>query len=265
MAARAATTIGARGWLTLILAGAVLWSALAVDTSAGVIHGGGLTSLGEFSLALFRPDLSPGFLATVGQAIGRTLAYAVAGMTVALAIGLPGGLLASGFLVRGSAKRAVSATAGRGLLAILRAVHELVWAMLFVAAVGLSPIAGVLAIGIPYGGIVGRFLSERLQDVPQAPLASLKSTGASEWGVLLYGRIPMAGPEVVSYLFYRLECAVRAAAILSFVGLGGIGFRISIALDDLRFDQVWTLIFALIALVVSIDLWSAFVRRRLVL
>lgn len=151
----------------------------------------------------------------------------------------------------------------RGVLGFLRAIHELIWALIFVTAFGLSPLAGALAIGIPYGGIIGRILAERLQDVPDAPLQALRSSGASEMQVLIYGRAPAALADMVSYFFYRFECAVRSAAVLSFVGLGGIGFRISIALDDLRFGQVWTLLFALVLIIIAIDTWSAQVRRRL--
>ncbi len=151
----------------------------------------------------------------------------------------------------------------RAVLAALRAVHEIVWAILFVAAFGLSPAAGVLAIGVPYAGILGRILAERLQDAPSAPLDALRTSGASETEVLVYGRVPASAADVVSYAFYRLECAVRAAAVLSFVGLGGLGLRISTALDDLAFERMWTAVFALVLIVVGIDLWSALVRRRI--
>src|SRR5205823_6239005 len=151
-----------------------------------------------------------------------TLAYAIAGITVALAIGFPAGLLASGTVTRRPWLRRLNIGAARGLLACLRAVHELVWAWLFVAAIGLSPLAAVLALGIPYGGILGRIYAELLLDVPEAPLRALRSAGAHEWRVLLYGRLPMAMPDMLSYSFYRLECGIRAAAIMSFVGLGGL-------------------------------------------
>ncbi len=262
--ARVAAAVGPRGWLTLIVVGAVVWSVVSLDTSAGIVHAGGGAALARFFGALLAPDLSPSFLATVAVATVRTGAYAVAGMSIALLIGIPGGLLASGLIPRSRWIRRASGLAGRAGLAVLRAVHELVWAVLFVAAVGLSPVAGVLAIGIPYGGIIGRILAERLQDVPDEQLAALRASGASETQVLLYGRVPAVSADLVSYLLYRLECAVRAAAILSFVGLGGIGFRIAIALDDLRFDQVWTLLFALLLIIFGIDAWSAAIRRRLV-
>jgi phosphonate transport system permease protein len=189
--------------------------------------------------------------------------YAVAGMSIALVIGIPLGIVASGTLIRNRLARYPIVTVTRGFLAASRAVHEIVWAVLFVLALGLSPVAGVFAIGIPYGGILGRIIAERITDAPERPLEALYGSGASPFQILIYGRLPFAAPDLISYLFYRLECAIRAAAVLSFVGLGGLGFRITIALDDLRYDEAWTSIYALVILVAAIDVWSAQVRRRL--
>lgn len=255
---------GARMQLTLILLAAFVWSILATDSPAGLLHTGGLDALREIASAFFNPDLSVDLLRTIVSDAWTTLSFAITGMTVAVLIGVPLGVLASGTLQRGGIERIGLMAAARGVLAVLRAVHEIVWAILFVAAFGLSPAAGVLAIGIPYAGILGRILAERLQDAPVGPLEALRTTGASETEVLLYGRTPSAAADVVSYLFYRLECAVRAAAVLSFVGLGGLGLRITTALDDLAFERMWTAVFALVILVIGIDLWSALVRRRLV-
>jgi phosphonate transport system permease protein len=119
----------------------------------------------------------------------------------------------------------------------------------------------VLAIGIPYGGILGRVYAELLQDVPSAPLQALRNAGASPWRVFLYGRLPMALPDILSYTFYRFECGIRAAAIMSFVGLGGLGHQIQISLLDLDYQRAWTFIFVLIGLVILVDVWSSMVRQ----
>jgi len=193
----------------------------------------------------------------------RTVAYAVAGLTVALAIGMPLGAVASGTLTGSRTASAINVGLVRGLLAFFRSIHELVWALVFVAALGLSPIAAVLALGIPYGGMLGRIYAELLQDVPQPPLESLRRAGASEWRVFWYGRLPMALPDMLSYTFYRLECGIRSAAILSWVGLGGLGFQIQIALADLAYGRAWTFLWALVILVLLVDQWSTQVRRRL--
>lgn len=262
-ARRYSSLASGRGLLTALLAGAFLWSLSTVPWGDDLLHPGGERAIAQFFGALLRPELSPAFLALGLEASWRTLAYAVAGMTVALSIGLPLGIVASGALARRVLTRLGLVAGTRFVLAALRAIHELVWAWLFVAALGLSPLAAILALGIPYGGILGRIYAGLLADVPTPPLRALRAAGASEWQVLLYGRLPQALPDMLSYTFYRFECAIRSAAILSFVGLGGLGYQIQLALDDLRYSEVWTLLFMLVALVVLVDLWSSELRRRL--
>ena len=97
--------------------------------------------------------------------------------------------------------------------------------------------------------------------MPAGP-SSLRGAGASEWRVFWYGRLPLALPDMLSYTFYRLECGIRSAAILGFVGLGGLGYQIKISLDDLAFNRAWTFILFMVALVVLVDVWSTAVRRR---
>jgi phosphonate transport system permease protein len=252
---------GSRSLLTTLLVVAFAASLVAVDVDGA---SGGASAARDLLLSLLQPDLSPAFLATVAEATVLTAAYAVAGMSVAVLIGVPGALLASGVLARRRASRAVQVIAARGAFATLRAIHELIWALLLLTVLGLNPLSGILAIGVPYGATMARVLGDRLLDVPRAPLDALAAAGAGPLQVLLYGRLPLAGADLAGYLFYRLECAVRAAAVLSFIGLGGIGFRIEVALADLRFSQVATLLLALLLLVVGVDAAARAVRGRLV-
>jgi phosphonate transport system permease protein len=249
--------------LTLILLGTVVWSVLQVGWQDGILRPNGLRVLGSVLAGLGRPELSPDVLAMVARAAWLTVVYAVAGMTLALALALPLGVLASGVLV-GPERRATVMAAGRVVLAALRAVHELVWAWLFVAALGLSPFAAVLALALPYSGILGRIYADLLNDTPVPPLVALGASGAAAGQVLLYGRLPMAIPDMTAYTFYRFECAIRSSAIMGFVGVGGLGFQIQIALADLRYGTVATLLLALALLIASIEAWSAAVRRELV-
>ncbi len=261
---RDARAFESRRVITLILVGAFALSLLGVDWGSGVFKPRGLSAVADTLGALFRPDFSPDILAKAAFAAWQTVAYAAAGLTIALVIGVPLGVVASGALAGSRLGAAGQIIVARGALAFFRAVHELVWALLFVAAIGLSPMAAVLALGIPYGGILGRIYAELLQDVPQAPLEALRRSGASEWRVFLFGRLPMALPDMLSYTFYRFECGIRSAAVLGWVGLGGLGFQVQIALEDLDYSRVWTFLWALVALVVLVDLWSSQTRRRIV-
>jgi phosphonate transport system permease protein len=253
-----------RGLLTALLLGAFAWSLALVPWGEPLVHLGGLMMLREMLAAAVRPALSRDLLAIAVEASWRTVAYATAGVSLAIVLALPAGILASGVLVRQPALRLLSSGVVRALLGVLRAIHELVWALLFVAAIGLSPFAAVLALALPYAGILGRILAEMLQDVPPGPLVSLQTAGANEAKVLLYGRLPMAFPNMVSYALYRFECGIRSAAIMSFVGLGGLGYQIQISLDDLRFAEVWTFIYCLVALVVAVDVVSGVIRRQII-
>ena len=122
-------------------------------------------------------------------------------------------------------------------------------------------LAAILAFAIPYGGILGRIFADMLNDVPEEPIKALKSAGASKLQCFFYGYFPLVRTGMISYTMYRFECAIRSSAIMSFVGLGGLGFQIQLSLNDLKYDQVWTFIFFLIAIVVLVDFWSSQLRK----
>ena len=254
--------LGGRGALTVILLAAFVISLGGIGWEEGIFNTGGLRAVSQIISAAFQPQLTPEVLVIGARSTWTTITYAWAGMTIALVIGLPMGILGSGTVIRSAWARRCNVAGARLALAALRAIHELVWAWLFVAAVGLSPLAGVLALGLPYSGILGRIYAELLQDVPDAPLRALRGTGASEWQVFCFGRLPMALPDMLSYTFYRLECGIRSAAVLSFVGLGGLGHNIQISLQDIDYSRMWTFVYFLIALVVVVDVWSSLVRQR---
>ena len=229
-----------------------------------IVHTGGGSSFLKLWLSLFPPDLSLEFLWIASRATWKTFTFAVMGIALAVSLGLPMGVIASGILSeRSSINRLSTIIVFRGLLGGMRAVHELVWAVVLVVAIGLSPVAGIIALGIPYGGILGRIYADLLQGAPNAPIDALRQTGASPLKILFYGYIPSVLPDMLSYTFYRFECSIRAAAILSFIGIQGLGYQIQLSLLDLLFDQVWTLLLFLIGLIVLVDLWSTRVRRSL--
>lgn len=255
--------LNGRMLLTILLVGAFALSLTEVPWGSELVHSGGGATMARLVTGIVQPDLSVSVLRTALSATWITIVYAVTGMSVALLLALPLGAIASGCLVRQPGIRRTTMVAARVVLGGQRAIHELVWAWLFVAAIGLSPFAAILAIGIPYAGILGRIYADLLNDVPEGPLRSLRSSGASEPAVFLYGRFPAVLPSLTSYTFYRFECAIRSSAIMSFVGLSGLGFQITIALEDLKYHQVGTYLLALFLLVVAADVLSSVVRRRL--
>jgi phosphonate transport system permease protein len=234
-----------------------------------------LANVGRFVRGMFPPKLSPDFLHyLVGPAL-QTVQISVMGTLIAVAIGLPLGLLATSTLMWRGVLHEQSVQArrwtiglpvyvvARALLSVFRSIPEYVWAFMFVRAVGLGPFPGVLAIGVAYGGMLGKVYSEILETVDPRPLETLRSAGASRLGVILYGLVPQALPAFTSYTLYRWECAIRASAILGFVGAGGLGQQIELTMRMFQFDELLTLLGALFVLVALVDFVSGRLRARL--
>lgn len=249
--------------LTFFLIGIFTFSLFSVDWTSDLVHSGGLGIIKEVFLAMFMPDVSKSILTIALESTFITIAYAVAGMTLAIILAFFLGVLASGILFQGSRFQPILKKIFRGLLGFLRAIHELVWAWLFVASFGLNPFAAIFAIAIPYGGILGRIFADNLADVDQKPIDALVSSGASKWQRIFYGYLPMVRNNILSYTMYRFECALRSSAIMSFVGLGGLGYQIQLAINDFNYNEVWTYLYFLILLIVLVDIFSVQLRDQL--
>jgi phosphonate transport system permease protein len=199
------------------------------------------------------------------------------GTLIAVVIGFPLGILAtrtvsvSGILNDAEIKGAPARRAmrygvyfcARAILSLFRSIPEFVWAFMFVRAVGLGPFPGVLAIGVAYGGMLGKVYSEIFEGANERPLEALQSTGANKVQTFCYGWLPQVLPNFVSYTLYRWECAVRASAILGLVGAGGLGQQIEISMRMFNFQEVLTLLAILFTMVAAVDFISAKVRAML--
>jgi phosphonate transport system permease protein len=249
--------------LTLLLMAIFFWSLTSIHWNSELFHAGGIPTMLQIVEGLLQPNLEPSILLVGLESTWITLAYAVAGMSLAIVYAFIVGVLASGTVTSSRFSRIISIVFFRGILGFTRSIHELIWAWLFVAAVGLSPYAAILALAIPYGGILGRIFADMLNDVPDQPILALKAAGSTRLQTLIYGYLPLVWADFISYTMYRFECAIRSSAIMSFVGLGGLGFQIQLALADLKYASVWTFVFFLIALVIFVDGWSNLVRKGL--
>ncbi len=152
----------------------------------------------------------------------------------------------------------------RGLLIVLRSVPEIVWALLFVRAVGLGPTAGVLAIAITYAGMLGKVYAEIFESVDPLPARALLGAGASRLQSFAYGVLPQASGEMLSYTVYRWECAVRASVVMGFVGAGGLGQQMDLSIRMFAGGEVASMLLTFLALVLLADLLSQGLRRRFV-
>jgi phosphonate transport system permease protein len=222
-------------------------------------------------LGTFVPlSLSREFLELLLRSTVETLAIATAGMALALVVGGPLALVVSRSLsVSGLISRTGTALGWlvrwptRLLLVVFRSIPELVWALLFVRAVGLGPAAGVLALGITYGGMLGKVYAEILESADNQPTRAVLLAGGGRLAALTYGLLPVTLPELVSYTVYRWECAIRASVIMGFVGAGGLGMQMELSLRMLEGGEVGVMLLVFLALVLLADSISALLRRVL--
>jgi len=257
-----------RGWLVFAICATLAALAAAGIGRHDLVRSQGLPQVMEFFAVALHPRLDREFLVLTGRASLTTLAYAVLGTVLSLVIGLPAGVLCSQawwhFGARG--RRRPGALAGwaatRVLLVVPRGIHEVVWGLLFLSIFGLQPIVAVLAIGIPFGAVTAKVFSEILDETAKASYSALITAGSPRPAAVLYGLLPAALSDLLSYSFYRFECAMRSAAVLGLVGAGGLGFELRLSLQALRYAEIWTLLFALVALSAAADFWSSAVRSR---
>jgi len=147
---------------------------------------------------------------------------------------------------------------------IFRSVNELVWALLFVSAVGLGPMAGILALGIHTAGVLTKLLAEGNESINPGPIQALSSTGAGFIKILFYAVIPQTMPHFISMVLYRFESDVRSASILGFVGAGGIGFYLFDKIRGFENGDVTTIIIIIVITVWCIDKLSAYIRSKFI-
>lgn len=222
-----------------------------------VVNTGGWSAFSRFWESIVRPDVSSSFLAQIWDATLQTLALAVLGSALAVAIGLGGAFLLTERLVSSAwLRRAASSGA-----ALPRSVHEILVALLLVEVLGFDPLVAVLAIGLPFGAVTAKVYADAIDDADTAGFDTLRASGATRPMALLYGTGPLVRAEFVAYGFYRLECAIRSAAVLGIVGVGGLGFQLDLSFESLRYQEIWALIFALMLLSGCADAVSSTVRR----
>jgi len=235
----------------------------------GLFEPQSLKVTGRFLASFLPPAHSAEFLALVAREAWRTVAIATAGMTLALLIALPLTLLSTRVL-------SISALSGRmapgaywarqalrWALIVLRSVPELVWALVFVRVVGLGPTAGVLAIALTYGGMLGKVYSEILESGETHATETLLRNGASRGQAFAFGLLPQNAAELTSYTVYRWECAIRSSVVLGFVGAGGLGQQMDSSMKMFNGGEVLTMLAVFVALVALADRVSSALRKRL--
>ncbi len=185
-----------------------------------------------------------------------TLQIALWGTALAVVTAVPLALLASSNIVPWWVYQPV-----RRLMDSFRAINEMVFAMLFVVAVGLGPFAGVLALWIHTSGILAKLFSEAVEAIDPQPVEGIRSTGASAMHEIVYGVIPQVMPLWISFTLYRFESNVRSASVVGMVGAGGIGVVLWEIIRGFQYAETCAVMLIIIVTVSIIDLVSARIRQ----
>jgi phosphonate transport system permease protein len=208
----------------------------------------------QFGRGFFPPDTAPEFVQRTARGAAETLAISALGTLLAA---LAGALLALPAAGRWGRWLRLPA---RLALNVLRSIPELVWAVFMVLAAGLGPFAGCLALAVHTTGVLGRLFAETLENSPPEPARALREAGGGATIAFLYGTLPVVLPQFTSYALYRWEYNIRMAAVLGFVGAGGLGQMLYVALSVFETHEAATLLLAMIVIVIAVDALSAWVR-----
>jgi phosphonate transport system permease protein len=211
----------------------------------------------EFAQGFANPDFT--YWKEIARQMIITIQIAIWGSLLAVILAVPFGLLSASNItplwIHQPARRLMDAA---------RAINEMIFAMFFIAAVGLGPFAGVLALFVHTLGILAKLFSEAVEAIEPGPVEGIKVTGANWLEEVIFGIIPQVLPLWISYSLYRFESNVRSAAVVGMVGAGGIGFMIWDAIRSFDYGQTAAIILVILVSVSLLDLVSAQIRKQFI-
>lgn len=218
----------------------------------------GATNFVRFISMAIPPDFSR--LEAIGWSMLETLNIAVVGVTFGCLFSIPLAFLAAS----NTAPNAVVRSITRLFISIARTIPDLIWALIFVVAVGLGPLAGILAIVMDTIGFAARFYSERFEEVQKGPSEALTSTGAGRVSVILGAILPESAASMTATSLFSVEKAIRSAVTLGLVGAGGIGVELSTAMRLFQYDRAAAIILIILVAVIGFEQISSAIRKRII-
>lgn len=236
------------------LAFAIWWLGISVGQL-----GPGLETLGKF-VAMMVPPTTGGHLPLFLRGMGETLAIAFLGTLTATIVAVPLALLAAANTAPSQALRFVI----RRFLDTIRGIDTLIWALVFVGAVGLGPFAGILAIAVSDTGTFGKLFSEAIEATEERARETVAASGGTQWMGIRFGLLPQVLPVIASQVLYYFESNTRSATIIGIVGAGGIGLQLSEAIRTYEFDQVAFIVLLILVAVAAIDWVSGKLRFAII-
>jgi phosphonate transport system permease protein len=255
--------------LAVLIVGVYIWGLNGTDARPSELVEG-IPNIVNFILRLMPPTLEMedkvlpilGTISfpTIITAIVETLQMAIIGSSISIILSIPFGLLAA----RNITPSAVIYQGTRLILNVIRAIPELIWALIFVAAVGLGPFGGVLALGVGSIGSLAKLYAESIEAIDPQQVLALRATGASPLQVFIYSVVPQALPVTASYSLLSFESNVRAATILGLVGAGGVGFILQKYMALFQYHRLTGAVILLAITVTVIDRISAYLRKKMI-
>lgn len=242
------------GWGLLLSALAWSWQGAEMRPMALISDAGNMAS---FTKDFFPPDFTD--WRTYLEEMVVTVQIALWGTILAVIFAVPLGILSSENIVPWWVYQPV-----RRLMDAARSINEMVFAMLFVVAVGLGPFAGVLALFVHTTGVLAKLFSEAVEAIDPRPVEGIRSTGAHGIEEVVFGVIPQVLPLWISYSLYRFESNIRSATVVGMVGAGGIGVLLWELIRGFYFARTCAVMLIIIAVVVVFDLLSQHIRKRFV-
>jgi phosphonate transport system permease protein len=252
---------GAMGWVAyaataLAIAWVLHWSAGGAQMSWGELARG-MPQIADFLSRSVPPDWS--ILPRLWAPALETVQIAVWGTLLSVLLALPLSFIAAGNLHGWHWLR----RATRQFLNVVRSINELILALVFVSAVGLGPFPGVLALALHGMGMLGKFFAESIEEIDDGPLQALRSAGATQLQLIVFGVIPKAITARIAVVLYRFEVNLRSATVLGMVGAGGLGFELVSSLKLFRYQETATCIVVITVMVIAADLISHWLRSRI--
>jgi phosphonate transport system permease protein len=245
-------------WLTWLGLGAALawaWGPAEMGRWTYLFTDSG--NMAEYAKGFLRPDFADWRFYVEEMIV--TIQIAIWGTVLAVILSIPFGILCSHNMAPWWVLQPV-----RRLMDLCRAIHEVVFAVLFVVAVGLGPFAGVMALFVHTTGVLAKLFSEAVEAIDPRPVEAIRTTGASRLQQIIYGVIPQVLPLWISYSLYRLESNVRAATVLGLIGAGGIGQVLFETIRGFYYPQAAAILLIVALTVTVMDLLSQQLRRRVI-
>lgn len=252
-------SVSAAQFTVLVTVGAIIIASIMEVAPSPERLSEGLPRMGNLLGRMLPPNTDPAFLMRMTQRLIETFQIAIAGTAIGIALSIPMAWASA----RGVTPFGPAAFLFKAVISLFRTIPDLVWALLFVAAVGLGAVAGTMTIIVDTIGFCGRFFGEAMEDAEKEPQEALDAIGASRFQVLVGAVLPDAMPSMINTSLFALEKAVRSSVVLGLVGAGGIGQELKVAFDLFQYQSASAIILSIFVVVLVMEWITDRLRAKL--